>query len=946
MMLRYCISMVMVTAALIAGAGDCGRSLFRQGQYMAAYEAYSTWLADHPFALDRPTVVAAEADALFAAGDYTRARSIYIAIDPRTVDSTTAALVALRRGICAFQLGLPSDAETDFEDAMADSYTRSAAAFYLGRICYSRGEFARAKGYFQAVNPSEAPGDMAAFYLADISLAEGDYGKALSAARLLARNSDLAPELHAELDRITGQALYHQGERRQAIEHIDRYLGTTSSPDNASLYIAGLDRFEQGRYADALTLLRPVADSGTGTMQQSAYLYIGQCLVEEGDTQAAILAFDRAAQMDADAAVREAAFYNYAAAKYAGAEVPFASAAETFEEFLSLYPSGPYSDRVAAYLATGYMADKDYARALQRIDAIEVPSPSMLRARQRVLYMLGLEALRQNDITDARKHLEEAMKYGKYDADLNAEAELAYAQTLLTQGHYGDAAARYRHFLATAPKSTTNRGVAYYGLAYAYYRLRNGDKAAENFRQAISRSNDATLRADAYNRLADICFARADFAGAADLYAQAYEAAPAAGDYAALNGARMRGYMRDYQGKIQQIETFTESFPSSPLMPEALLELTQAQISLGRNEDALATYRSLIDRYPLTSQGRRGYLQMAMTLLDMGHTDEAADTYRQVIRLYPTSEEAAQASSLLQTLYADRGRADEYLSFITSVDRAPKISPDEAEQLSYDSAIKALKERSETRQIEKYLADYPSGPRTPAALEALLQHLATADPDRADEYAAILSERFPDSRQACTALEYQATRARQRDDLDAALTYWQRLAEKSSDAATATRANVGIMRTARDMGRMTEAATAAEAILASTAAGSAATEATYTRGVAMEADGRTDEAIDTWLSVATATSDVYGAKSAFEAADALLESGRTDKALETAQQLVKSGSPHRYWVARGFILISDIYKKKGKNLEAREYLEALHDNYPGRESDIFLMIDSRLDQLK
>ena len=62
-------------------------------------------------------------------------------------------------------------------------------------------------------------------------------------------------------------------------------------------------------------------------LRQSAYLFAGQCLLEEGDTSAAILAFDKAAKTDDDQAVREAAFYNYAAAKAAGASVPFASAA-------------------------------------------------------------------------------------------------------------------------------------------------------------------------------------------------------------------------------------------------------------------------------------------------------------------------------------------------------------------------------------------------------------------------------------------------------------------------------------------------------------------------------------------------------------------------------------------------------------------------------------------
>ena len=42
--------------------------------------------------------------------------------------------------------------------------------------------------------------------------------------------------------------------------------------------------------------------------------------------------------------------------------------------------------------------------------------------------------------------------------------------------------------------------------------------------------------------------------------------------------------------------------------------------------------------------------------------------------------------------------------------------------------------------------------------------------------------------------------------------------------------------------------------------------------------------------------------------------------------------------------MSDIYSAQGKDFEAREYLEALRENYPGGETDIFMMIDARLNK--
>lgn len=110
--------------------------------------------------------------------------------------------------------------------------------------------------------------------------------------------------------------------------------------------------------------------------------------------------------------------------------------------------------------------------------------------------------------------------------------------------------------------------------------------------------------------------------------------------------------------------------------------------------------------------------------------------------------------------------------------------------------------------------------------------------------------------------------------------------------------------------------------------------------------GRTREAEEIYRTLAQTPSSLSGSKASVALAESMLRRGDYAGARDLMEEFTGQGTPHAYWLARGFVALADAYKGLGETSLAREYLVSLRENYPGGESDIDDMITSRLKKWK
>jgi len=74
-----------------------------------------------------------------------------------------------------------------------------------------------------------------------------------------------------------------------------------------------------------------------------------------------------------------------------------------------------------------------------------------------------------------------------------------------------------------------------------------------------------------------------------------------------------------------------------------------------------------------------------------------------------------------------------------------------------------------------------------------------------------------------------------------------------------------------------------------------------------------------------------GAESKYMLAQLEFDNGKYDDCEKSVFSLSENFASYDYWVAKGFLLLSDVYVKKGNNFQARQTLQSIIDNYEGQD---------------
>ncbi|BEG99895.1 tetratricopeptide repeat protein [Bacteroides sedimenti] len=937
--------------------------LIQEAEYMIACTSYELnesnriavlrgYLEKYPESRHANRVNSLIASAYYFDKEYKEAISLFDGCDPSQLSNEECQDVTFRKAMSYLQLGNLVQSATWFRTLqhLGNNYSADCI-YYLSYIDYTQKGYESALTGFLSLKADPVYGELAPVFIGEMYLKQKKYAEAeKEALDCIVRYPN--GKQNAQLQRILGEACFYSAQYPKAVDALNQYAGATEEPSREALYLLGLSYYETNVYSQAAETLGRVV-TVKDALTQNAYLHLGLSYLQLVEKNKARMAFEQASSVDYNMKVKELAMYNYALCIHETSYSAFGESVKVFERFLNEFPSSVYAEKVSDYLVEVYMNSKSYAAALKSIEKISRPGARIMEAKQNVLFQLGTESFANADFVKAISYFDRALEIGQYNAQTKADTYYWRAEAYYRQGKYTQAGQGFQSYLQlTAQKATEMYALAHYNMGYVNFKQQNYRNALSWFQKYTSLVNGEsgkTVLADAYNRLGDCYFYDREFTTARRNYSKAVATDPSAGDYALYQDAFVAGLQKNYSEKISLLNQLMQKYPSSQYMDHALYERGRACVMAGYNQQAIASFEELLQRFPTSDISRTGASEIGLLYYQQDDYGKAIKAYKKVIADYPGSEEARMAMRDLKSIYIDLNKTDEFISFSQTTSGAGTFDMSEQDSITYQAAEKVYMKgdnESAGKSFLSYLQNFPAGAFSVNAhyylsviyagkkdVAAALEHsgkvLSYSDNEFSEEAMIINSGLLMDEK------KYQE-----------ALQVYKRLKEKTSSAENRSMAQVGILRSSFNSGIYKEAIGAATELLANKKLSpELVNEATYDRAKSYLALQDEKNALKDLQTLAKDTRTLYGAEAKYLVAQLYFNAGNKALAEKEVLNYIDQSTPHVYWLARGFVLLSDIYASMNKKLDAKQYLLSLKENYTEKD-DIQEMINNRLEKLK
>jgi TolA-binding protein len=816
------------------------------------------------------------------------------------------------------------------------------ANYYYGYIAYYRGNYAEAEKSFNRIADTKLFGPVVPYYTASIAYHQSKYEDAISLANLALENDKL--KYRDELKLLIGKSYFSLGDYQKALPYLKEYYDKVSKANKDDIYQIGYCQYKLQQYesaAKSLSNLSTLKDS----LGQNALYIMGDCYLKLNQKANARNAFLELLKIDGDPIIRAEAQFYVARLNY---DLGFNDqAAATMQDFIIKHPRSSHIDEAREILTQIFLSTNNYRDALQVIQRIENPSASTKQAYQKVAYGRGIQLYNDKAYTDALKIFEVSLN-NPIDLSIQALCYFWKGECFYALKKYTEANLNYFKYLETAKvvqqKSlNTSPAAANYGIGYAYLKKNEYNKAVTYFDHCLNELQSKNsynkddkpyydrIYPDCLLRSGDCYFAIKNYSKARTSYSSVINKKFPGTDYALFQRAMLYGLEGRLNDKISDLETLSNTYGLSPYLDDALFETGDTYLKSERYENAILVFNRIINDFPNSRYVKNAHLKLGLIYFNTNRKTNALDEYKIVASQYPKTPEAKDALDGIKEIYMSLGNADAYIGYIKSIPNSG-ITASQEDSVVYQTAERKYKEGQFDIALDKfsnYLNSFPKGYFSNDAhyYRASCLMMNKDYTNALTDYEYIINKN--DQRYLENAL-LNASRIEYYEfkQYENAFNHYNRLSKTAEIPSNLLEAKLGMMRSAFILERYNEARIAAIDISGDDLAkDDAIHEAAYYQGKIAQKQNQYTDAITYYNKVFKATKNEMGAESGYRIAECYYALKNTKDAETWCYNVVEQTPSSDYWLAKSYLLLTDLFIEQGDLFNAKATLNSIIDNY-------------------
>ena len=894
--------------------------------------------------------------------NYTAAIVKYAQLNPDLLKDDERDMFYFRQGYSYFVAENFEEAKLSFQELNGVQFKfKDLTNYYVSHIAYLEGNYATALNGFEKLKEVPGIGSIVRYYIAQIYYLQGRNQELLAFALPLldSANTKRSPEIA----RLIGDAYYRTNQFTKSIYFLERFQNaTTQKIGRLDKYQLGFAYYQEQNIEQAIVLFQEVLQDDDSLAQYAAY-HLADCYMQNNQKGYALNAYKYAASFNFDANLQEDAAFNHAKLVYEH-EATYADAVGVFQNYITQFPKSEYLPLVQDYLVKSYSSSSNYKEALSALERLDQLTFEQKQVYQRMAFFRGVELFNQDDKDKAIQFFDQSLKYS-YLPEYKALCYYWKGEAFHAMGNFSQAVNQFEKFLYSSGSfrlaEYTN---VYYALGYSEYQQQNYTSAIKWFRKYINNTSQelakldgmsiidlsdektakmwATIQKeaaelkqklnDSFLRAGDSYFMKKQYMRAVDFYAQAQKTAVFDIDYAIYQQALCYGLSSEIAKKKAVLLNLIDNHTTSPYVDDAKYALADIYLSNGLQEEGLFLMQDVVDNHPYSPLVKRALLKLGLYYYNTDNVLKASSNFKRVIEDYPGTSESVEALVGLKNVYIEAGDVRSYFDYVEGLSNV-SVSALAQDSITYEAAEMLYAKGEHSRAVSafsEYLQNFPQ------AVFKLSAHFYKAEAlftlgnnESLTEYIAVLE--FKQNQFTERALSQAARLEMGKKDFGVAALHYTQLLEQAQDKELQREATVALLNCYMELQNADQMLAAAQAVMSldkldndlQVKARSIIANHAYEQSEFYLAKKHYQ-----WI--VSATNSEAGAKAQYQLAYILFLQDDFSKTEEQIFQLAENFTDD-YHIAKGFILLGDVYLAQGNLFQAKATLESVIENHEGDE---------------